>query len=112
MADTVIAHQVHSEGPLTVLRTPENYAAHVREFIRLFGRYNFEVTELLADGQKVYARWIQKGNHLQEIDGYPATGKPLVEFTSAIYRVEKGKIVEYWLQTDRLGLELQLREGR
>ncbi|MCF0075715.1 ester cyclase [Dyadobacter sp. CY261] len=111
MAGTVIAHQVQSEAPVSIERTPEDYANHVREFIRLFGQFEFQITELLADGPKVYARWVQDGCHLQEMDGHKPTGAPLVEYTSAVYRVENGKIAEYWLQTDRKGFETQLQRG-
>lgn len=111
MAGTVVAHQIQSEDPVSIERTPEEYANHVREFIRLFGQFEYQITELLADGQKVYARWIQNGCHLQEIDDHKPTGKPLIEYTSAVYRVEDGKIAEYWLQTDRKGLEMQLQRG-
>ena len=111
LADTVLAHQVTSENPQTVKRTPGNYAAHVQDFLRLFGNFEFIVTELLADGNKVYARWEQRGVHQAEVDGYKATGLPLLEFTSAVYRIENGKIVEYWLQTDRAGFDEQLKRN-
>ncbi|MBD2703453.1 ester cyclase [Spirosoma sp. BT702] len=112
MADVVLAHQLTAENPTTVHRSPANYAEHVNDFLTLFGRYDLEITELLADGNKVFVRWIQKGRHLAEIDGYAPTGLPITEFTSVVYRVEKGKIVEYWLQTDRLGFEQQLRRNK
>lgn len=111
MADSVLAHQVNSEHPVTVTRTPANYTAHVREFLDLFGRFEFTITELLAEGDKVYARWEQRGIHQALLDGYPATLQPLLEFTSAVYRVQQGKIVEYWLQTDRYGMEEQLKRN-
>jgi predicted ester cyclase len=111
MADTVLAHQINSENPLTVYRTPANYEAHVREFLSLFGAFEFRLVELLADGDRVYARWEQKGKHQAKIDHYPATGLPLLEFTSAVYRVANGKIVEYWLQSDRYGFEEQLKKN-
>jgi predicted ester cyclase len=107
-APVVRAHQVHAEGEATVERTPANYAAHVRDFLRAFGDYRFEVVELLVDGDRAYVRWRQTGHDLEPRDGKPATGKPLVELTSAVYRVEAGRIVEYWVQTDRKGMELQL----
>ncbi|RYY88424.1 MAG: hypothetical protein EOO15_09105 [Chitinophagaceae bacterium] len=112
MADTVLAHQLHSEKPFTVKRTPAQYAGHVREFKRLFGDYQLEIVELLADGDKVYVRWKQTGKHLAEIDGFAPTGRPLVEFTSVVYRVADGRIVEYWLQMDRLGFDLQLQQAK
>lgn len=108
MADTVLAHQMNVENPTTVTRTPSNYADHIREFLTMFGNFTLEVTELLADGDKVYARWLQKGHHLTTIDGHAATGKPLNEIASCVYRLEAGKIVEYWIQIDRYGFEWQL----
>jgi predicted ester cyclase len=111
LADTVLAHQVISENPTTVKRTPENYTNHIREFLRLFGNYEFEITELIAQGDKVYVRWKQTGKHIAEIDGFAPTQLPLIEYTSAVYRVEKKKIVEYWVQMDRLGFDLQLKKN-
>jgi predicted ester cyclase len=107
----VLAHQITSENPISVKRTPVNYANHVREFLRLFGNYQFEITELLASKDKVYVRWKQTGKHMAEIDGYPATRLPLIEYTSAVYRIKDNKIVEYWIQMDRLGFDLQLKQN-
>jgi predicted ester cyclase len=111
MAAKVLAHQVNSENPITVERTPQNYADHVREFIHLYGNFEFEITELIADGNKVYARWKQTGKHLAEIDGYKPTGLTLVEFASAVYQVENNKITAYWIQVDRAGFEAQLKKN-
>lgn len=109
MADTVLAHQVTSENPTTVKRTPANYTNHINEFKRLFGNYKFEITEFIASKNKVYVRWKQTGKHMAEIDGFAASELPLIEYTSAVYRVEHKKIVEYWIQMDRLGFDLQLK---
>ncbi|QMU31532.1 ester cyclase [Adhaeribacter radiodurans] len=110
LAETVLAHQVNAENETTVKRTPENYADHVREFLTQYGDYSFQITELLAEGDKVYARWKQTGHHLTNLDGYAPTGKPLIEIASAVYRVQNGKIVEYWIQIDRFGFEQQLKQ--
>jgi len=112
MTDTLLAHQMNAEEETAVKRTPQNYADHVREFLALYGDFSFEITELIASGDKVYARWKQTGKHLGTIDGHAAKGKTLVEITSAVYRLEHGKIVEYWIQTDREGLTRQLESGR
>lgn len=111
MAGKVLAHQLNAEHAQTVERTPENYAAHVREFLQLYGQFEFEITELIAQDNKVYARWKQTGKHLAQINGYPATGLPLIEIASAVYRLENGKIVEYWIQIDRAGFEKQLQQA-
>lgn len=111
MADTVLAHQMNSENPEVIKRTPKNYSEHNREFLSLYGRYDFEITELIASNDKVYARWKQTGKHVADIDQYKATGLPLTEIGSAVYRIENGKIAEYWIQVDRQGFELQLKQN-
>lgn len=94
MADVVLAHQVTSEDPLTISRTPQQYTEHVLEMKAEYGDFEIEIEELLSESDKVYARWNQRG-------------AGLLQFTSCVYRIENEKIVEYWIQIDRLGLELQ-----
>jgi len=111
MANTVIAHQMNAEKYEAINRTPQNYAEHIKEFLSTYGAYQFKITELIADNDKVYARWKQVGKHLSAIDGFAATGLPLTEIGSAVYRVADGKIVEYWVQLDRKGSEIQLQQN-
>lgn len=94
MAPVVIAHQVISEDRQTINRTPAQYTEHVLEMKSEFGDFTFEIDELLADGDKVFARWTQTGNRIRQC-------------TSCVYRIESGLIAEYWIQIDRLGLQIQ-----
>lgn len=107
LAAKVLAHQVNSENETNVSRNPEDYAAHVKDFRRIYGDYDFEITELLADNDKVYARWKQTGCHIGPVDGAAPSGLPVIEIASAVYRVKDGKITEYWIQIDRKGIETQ-----
>jgi|JI10StandDraft_1071094.scaffolds.fasta_scaffold226507_3 predicted ester cyclase len=107
LASKVLAHQMNSENETTVSRDPEDYAAHIKDFRRIYGDFDFEVTELLADGDRVYARWKQSGCHIGPSDGAAPSGLPVIEIASAVYRVEAGKIAEYWIQIDRKGTEIQ-----
>ena len=111
LAPMVECHQVVAEDEVTVVRTPHQYAEHVRDMVRGFGRFDFHVEEMLEDGDRVYARWRQSGHHLGHIEGYAPTGLPLVEVGSAVYRVASGRIVEYWVQLDRAGLTAQLQRA-
>ncbi|MFA2692228.1 ester cyclase [Bacillus mycoides] len=108
MVEKVLAHQIVSEEEQTVCRTPEDYAEHVREMIEVYGDFSLEIQEFLVQGSKVYVRWKQVGIHLGEIDGYQPTGLPIIQMASAVYRIEDGKIVEYWIQIDRSGIQNQL----
>ena len=111
LAAHVLAHQMNAEDERVVTRSPAEYAAHVREMQAAYGPFALEITELLSQGDRVYVRWRQRGAHVGDIEGYPATGKPLVEIGSAVYRVSAGRIVEYWIQLDREGVREQLEQN-
>lgn len=108
MAPVVLAHQVRAGSRETLERSPANYTEHVEEMLEMFGVFTFSVEELLVDGDKAYARWVQQGHHVSVIDGHAPTGKPLETVGSAVYRVADGLIVEYWIQQDAAGLAAQL----
>ena len=112
LAQTVLAHQVRSDSPHTVQRDPEGYAEHVRDMVATFGPFSLTIDEFISDGDKVYVRWSQSGWHQSAIDGYPPTGRPLRTVASAVYRVERGKITEYWMQQEDAGLAAQLQANR
>ncbi|MGE7689978.1 ester cyclase [Lysinibacillus sp. NPDC097214] len=108
MAEQVLAHQVISEEELTVLRTPKDYADHVKEMVEVYGNFSLEIQEFMVQDNKVYVRWKQVGMHVGEVDGYQPTNLPVIEIASAVYRIENEKIAEYWIQIDRAGIENQL----
>ncbi|CAH2716590.1 hypothetical protein BACCIP111895_03777 [Neobacillus rhizosphaerae] len=112
MADQVLAHQMISEEDVTVIRTPHDYADHVREMIEAYGTFSVDIQEMLAQGNKVYVRWKQVGTHVGEVDGYSPTGLPVIEIASAVYRIEEEKIKEYWIQIDRSGIQKQLERNK
>jgi len=105
MAPRVLAHQVQSEDPTTVERTPAQYAEHVREMLAAYGPFTVTLEEVLAARDRVYVRWRQQGHDV----GRPhATGRPVTELASCVYRVVDGLVVEYWIQVDRAGVAAQL----
>ncbi|MFJ5565267.1 ester cyclase [Lysinibacillus xylanilyticus] len=112
MADQVLAHQVISEEESTVLRTPTDYADHVKEMVEAYGDFSLEIQEFMVQGNKVYVRWKQVGTHVGEVDGFQPTSLPVIEIASAVYRIEEEKIVEYWIQIDRAGIEKQLNRNK
>jgi predicted ester cyclase len=63
------------------------------------------IEDLIAEGDKVVARWRARATHQGEYMGIPPTGKE-VEFTGiSIYRIEAGKIAQSWNEEDELGLK-------
>jgi steroid delta-isomerase-like uncharacterized protein len=66
------------------------------------------IEDLIAEGDKVVARWTSRATHKGEYMGIPPTGKE-VEFTGiSVYRIEGGKIAESWNSEDQFGLMRQI----
>ncbi|WP_203827561.1 ester cyclase [Actinoplanes palleronii] len=101
MAPQVRAHQVQSEDPVTIMRSPADYAEHVQEMVDTWGDFHLQVEDLLVDGPRAYVRLAQTGRHIE-------TGRVVRQINAVVYHVEDGRITEYWMQIDRAGLNAQL----
>ncbi len=66
------------------------------------------IEDLIAEGDKVVARWTSHATHQGEYMGIPPTGNR-VDFTGiSVYRIEGGKIAQSWTAEDELGLLRQI----
>jgi predicted ester cyclase len=78
----------------------------------------YEIKDIVAVGDKVIVRGIDKSTHTQEFQGRPPTGKKLEVSWLSIIRFEEGKIVETWQEFDSLGwmqllgYEIKPKEGK
>jgi predicted ester cyclase len=66
------------------------------------------IEDLIAEGDKVVARWRSRATHQGDYMGIAPTGNE-VEFTGiSFYRIEGGKIAQSWNIEDQLGLMRQI----
>ncbi|MCX6690114.1 MAG: ester cyclase [Methanoregula sp.] len=72
--------------------------------------YGLHVTvdDILADGDKVIARFTARGVHKGEFVGLPSTGKPITMTGIEIFRIKEKKIAELWGEANLMGLMQQL----
>ena len=76
-----------------------------------FPDYWMEITHMVAEDDRVAARFRQGGTHNGDLMGIAPTGKK-VEWTEiGILRIADGKVVESWYDVDMLGLMGQLGVG-
>lgn len=66
------------------------------------------IEDMIAEGDKVVARFTLRGTHKGEFLGVPATGRSISVAVINIYRFEDGKIAEVWQLPDALGVMRQL----
>jgi len=66
------------------------------------------IEDLIAEGDRVAARWRARATHRGEYVDAPPTRKE-VEFTGiSVYRIEGERIAESWTEEDELGLMRQI----
>jgi steroid delta-isomerase-like uncharacterized protein len=68
----------------------------------------FTLEDVLADGDKVVVRWSNKGTHLADFFGVPATGRTVVVSGIDIHQLREGKLAEHWDQVDIFGVMMQI----
>jgi steroid delta-isomerase-like uncharacterized protein len=66
------------------------------------------IDDLVAEGDKVVARWSAEGTHLGDFNGMPPTGTFATSSGITVFRIADGRIVEEWSENDLLGLLQQL----
>ena len=66
------------------------------------------VDDIMADGDKVTARFTARGVHKGEFMGLPPTGKAITMTGIEIFRLNDGKIAELWGEANLMGLMQQL----
>ena len=86
----------------------ENIKQVVLLFHRVFPDIQVSLYDMIAEGDKVVARWGLRGAHSDLFMGVPASGKKVNVNGIIIFRLENKKIAEYWGNFDTLGLMKQI----
>ena len=86
----------------------EDAKQEAADFRRGFPDVISTIEDLIAEGDKVVARWRSHATHRGDYMGIAPSGKE-VQFTGiSVYRIEGGKIAESWNSEDQLGLMRQI----
>jgi steroid delta-isomerase-like uncharacterized protein len=78
----------------------EGAKAFVKQLQAAFSDIEQSVDDLVAEGDKVAARWTFSANHTGEFIGVPASNKRITVTGIEIDRIEGGRVAEAWSQVD------------
>src|SRR5512136_2326512 len=73
-----------------------------------FEGLNVTIEDMVAEGDKVAARFTARCIHKGVFMGLPPTGKPITMTGIEIFRIENDKIAELWGEANLIGLMQQL----
>jgi len=86
----------------------ESYKAEVATVPTTIPDFHATLEDIVAEGDKVVARFTATGTAQGEIMGIPVNGVPYTNTWIIMFRFADNKIVEEWLQYDLLGVLEQL----
>lgn len=84
-------------------------AAHITAIEAAFPRYELEMQDIIAEGDRVAVRAQFRGTHSGPFAGVEPTDAAVSAGLIIIYRIENGRVAEHWLQFDVMELMAQLR---
>jgi predicted ester cyclase len=90
---------------------PEGVERAVREFLTAFPDLQHTVEELIAEEDRVAARFTARGTQTGQYKDYQPTGKH-IEYTGVtLARIANGKIIDHYTWWDRMGLIEQIENS-
>ena len=98
----------HVPGRPEPMRGPAGYLAIIQMMRGGFPDIQWTLEEMVAEGDKVAARFTMRGTHLGTFFGTASTGKKIAVQALNIYRLARGQIIEETGQPDLLGLLQQI----
>jgi steroid delta-isomerase-like uncharacterized protein len=98
----------HVPGRPEPLHGPDGYLAIIGMMRGAFPDIQWALEEMVAEGDKVAARFTMRGTHQGNFFGVPPTGKKIEVQAMNFYRLSGGQFVEEHGQPDMLGLLQQI----
>ena len=98
----------HVPGRPEPMRGPAGYLAIIGMMRGGFPDVQWTLEEMVAEGDKVAARFTMRGTHQGNFFGAPPTGKKIEVNAMNFYHFSDGQIVEEHGQPDLLGLMQQI----
>ena len=98
----------HVPGAPEPLRGPAGYLAVIGMMRSGFPDIQWTLDEMIAEGDRVAARFTMRGTHQGTFFGVPPTGKKIAVTAMNFYRLSGGQFVEERGQPDLLALMQQI----
>jgi predicted ester cyclase len=98
----------YTEHQFDLPSTLEEFKGSIRYLRHTFADFSLTIEDIVAVGDKVWARMTGRGTHSREFMGRPPTGRSFTITVIDICRFEHGQIVEHWGVPDRFHLMTQL----
>lgn len=97
----------HADAPERLIDN-DALVRRVRRFRAAFPDLHVTTRAIARDGEMVAVHLVGQGTHLGLFQGIPATGRRWSASCTALYRVQAGRIVDFWINWDELAILEQI----
>jgi predicted ester cyclase len=110
LLDELVAPNFVGHNPLSPedIKGPEGLKGFFAAFRAAMPDIRHPHWTLIGDGELVAIHMPIIGTFTNELMGIPPNGKEVIVWMANVWRVSDGRVVEWWLNTDTLGLMQQL----
>ena len=84
------------------------FQGSVTGLINAFPDIHWKIEELIGDSDRVVVRWKWQGTHAGPFQQFMPTGKSVSNDGVGIFKLKDGKVIDIWIETDRLGFLQQV----
>lgn len=106
--DEIFAEDVVTHTPVGEFRGPDAIREMYESDSEAFADSTETIHSVVAEGDTVAMRLTESGTHNGPFMGIEPTGRPFEIETMSFFRLEDGRIAEWWVQPDMLGFVQQL----
>jgi steroid delta-isomerase-like uncharacterized protein len=105
-----LLHNLVSEDYVGVrgIKGAAGFQEPVIPLIKAFPDIQWNIEELIGEGDKVVVKWKLQGTHTGQWQHYATTGKTITNDGMAVFELKDGKIISGQVLTDRLGFLQQI----
>lgn len=110
IAEDVVNHDPVSDETLTPEEAQgfDGFRHHVEAAREAFPDATVIIEDMIAEDDKVFVRFTFEGTHEGPFGGIDPTGNRVSDTNMVLMRLEEGRIVERWAESDTLGMLQQL----
>src|SRR3954471_14518482 len=96
LAEDFVSHNTMD----VVISGPDQYGRAVTSYRLAVPDLAVTLEDVFVGGDRVAVRGVDRGTHVGELMGIPASGQKFAATWIEIFRIEGGKAVEGWVETD------------
>jgi predicted ester cyclase len=106
--DKVFSGSAIIHSPLGEFSNPLEMQTIVEKWTKAIPDMRVTLLNIVEENGLVIAHWMSKGTHQKELNGIPPKGNPLEYQGISMYRMDKGKVIEYWAFIDSWAIIKQM----